>query len=65
MASIYIKMKDGTTKEFKHEGRAGGSYTKRIRYEGGMAIVIDEWDRETAIPIADIAEVRVDRPRYF
>lgn len=65
MASIYIKMKDGTTKEFKHEGRAGGSYTKAIRYEGGMAIVIDEWDNETAIPIADIKEINVERPRYL
>ena len=34
MACTYIKLKDGTTREFKHEGRAGGSYMKHIRYEG-------------------------------
>lgn len=62
MASIFVKMKDGTTKSFPHEGRAGGSYTKSIRYEGAFAIIKDEWDCETAIPVNDIAEVKVDRP---
>lgn len=62
MASIYVKMKDGTTKVFPHEGRAGGSYTKSIRYEGAFVIIKDEWDNETAIPANDIAEVKVDRP---
>lgn len=64
MASIYIKMKDGTTKSFSHEGRAGGSYTKSIRYEGAFAIVKDEWDNETAIPANDIAEIEVKKGRY-
>jgi hypothetical protein len=64
MASIKIKMKDGTVKDFPHEGRAGGSYTKRIRYEGGFAIVTDEWYGETAIPSEDIAEVKVTQDRY-
>ena len=48
MASIYVKMKNGTTKKFKHKGRAGGSYTKSIRYEGGFAIITDEWGSEFA-----------------
>lgn len=65
MASIYIKMKDGQTKSFPHEGRAGGSYTKTIRYEGGFAIIKDEWDCETAIPANDIAEVKIDSPRSW
>lgn len=65
MASIYVKMKNGTTKKFKHEGRAGGSYTKSIRYEGGFAIITDEWGSETAIPMQDIEEVKVDRPRCY
>lgn len=64
MASITIKMKDGTVKDFPHQGRAGGSYTKRIRYEGGFAIITDEWHDETAIPSADIAEVNVSQGRY-
>ena len=43
MASIYIYFKDGSKKEHLHRGRAGGSYTPRIKYEGGFAIVEDEW----------------------
>lgn len=65
MADIHVKMKDGTMKNFPHEGRAGGSYTKSIRYEGAFAIIKDEWDSETAIPAADIEEIKVDRPRRW
>ncbi|WP_319759542.1 hypothetical protein [Maridesulfovibrio sp.] len=61
MASITIHMKDGTKREYPHKGRLGGSYTKTIRYEGAFAIVVDEWDNETAIPAADIQEVKVWR----
>lgn len=64
MASITVIMKDGTKKEFPHQGRAGGSYTKTIKYEGGFAIIQDEWYNETAIPSSDIAEVKVKRDRY-
>ncbi len=65
MASIYVKMKNGTTKSFPHEGRAGGSWTKSIRYEGAFAIIKDEWDNETAIPVNDIEEVKVERLRRW
>ena len=61
MSSITVKMKDGTTREFKHEGRPGGSYTKTIKYEGGFAIIRDEYDGRIAIPAGDIAEV-IERP---
>lgn len=65
MSSITIKMKDGTVREFPHQGRAGGSYTKRIRYEGAFAIVKDEWDNETAIPASDIASIETrERPSW-
>jgi hypothetical protein len=64
MASIYITMKDGSKKEFKHTGRAGGSYTKNIRYEGAFAIITDEYAGETAIPASDIAEIKVERNRW-
>jgi hypothetical protein len=57
MASITITMKDGTIRSFPHEGRAGGSYTKSVRYEGGFVIVTDEWYKETAIPAEDVREV--------
>ena len=60
MASITIKMKDGSIKMFPHEGRPGGSWTKSIRYEGGFAVVKDEWGNETAFPASDIAEVRTE-----
>lgn len=61
MSNITIKMKDGTVREFPHEGRAGGSYSKRLTYEGVFAVVRDEYDMKTAIPAADIAEI-IERP---
>lgn len=60
MASIKLKMKDGTTRDFPHKGRPGGSYTKSVRYEPGFVVVIDEYSRETAIPADLIAEVDYD-----
>lgn len=63
MASIEVKMKNGTTKNFPHEGRAGGSYTKRVEYKGAFVVIRDEWDNETAIPVADVQEVKVSRER--
>ncbi|MHA9740249.1 hypothetical protein [Robinsoniella peoriensis] len=50
MASIYVRMKDGTTRKFEHEGRSGGSYTKSIRYEGCFAIIKDEWGGRNSYP---------------
>jgi hypothetical protein len=64
MADITIKMKDGTVREFPHKPRAGGSYTKTIKYEGAFAVVTDEYYQQTAIPAADIAEVKVIPDRY-
>lgn len=58
MAHIEIEMKDGTVRRFPHEGRPGGSYTKTVRYEGAFVIVRDEYDQETAIPVAEVKEVR-------
>lgn len=57
MGTIKIKMKDGTVREFKHEGRAGGSYTKRLTTEGAFAVVTDEYYQRTLIPAADIVEI--------
>lgn len=57
MASITIKMKDGTKREFPHEGRPGGSYTKKVTYEGAMVVIEDEYYKRIAIPVADVAEV--------
>jgi hypothetical protein len=57
LSDIKIEMKDGTIREFKHEGRSGGSYTKHIKYEPGFIVIIDEWDHRISIPTADIKEI--------
>ena len=64
MTSISVRMKDGTVREFPHRGRAGGSYTKRVRYEAAFVVVIDEYGQETAFPAADVAEVKTAEDRY-
>lgn len=61
---ITIILKNGTVREFKHEGRAGGSWTKSVMYEGAMVIVKDEWGRESAFPVADVEEVRTKPDRW-
>lgn len=64
MASITIKMKSGKRLDFPHRGRAGGSYTKHVRYEGAFVIVTDEWGSETAIPADDVEQVETHEHRY-
>jgi len=50
-------MKDGTVKSFPDKGRPGGSYTNKVRFEGGFVIVTDCWDKQYAYPASDVAEV--------
>lgn len=57
MASITVKFRDGTVREFPHQGRAGGSYTKTVKYEGGAVLITDEWYKVTAFPMDLVAEV--------
>ena len=57
-------MKDGTKREFNHRGRAGGSYTIHLKYEGAFAVVVDEWGNQTAIPAADISEIHTEGERW-
>jgi hypothetical protein len=64
MPSITVKMKDGTRREFPHKGRAGGSWTKTLRYEIGFVVITDEYGNETAIPSADIEEIITHSNRY-
>lgn len=61
--SIKIIFKDGTTREFKHQGRAGGSYTIHLKYEGAFAIVEDEWYNRFVFPADNIQEIQ-ERPLY-
>lgn len=65
MANITIKFKDGTTREFKHKGRPGGSFTKRLTYEGSFVVVEDEWYTRTAFPANDIVEVIEEPERWW
>lgn len=64
MASIMVKFKDGTTREFPHRGRAGGSYTKSVKYEGAFVVITDEWYNRTAFPAEDVREI-VEVPNRY
>jgi hypothetical protein len=64
MANITVKMKDGTVKEFMHEGRAGGSWTKTVKCKDGFVIITDEWNKQTIIPACDVIEVIKEPFRY-
>lgn len=64
MASITIIFKDGTRRHFEHEGRAGGSYTKEVKYEGGFVIVTDEWYHTYAFPADAVQEVQKKEERW-
>lgn len=60
---VTVRMKNGTVKEFKERGRAGGSWSQSLKYEGGFAIIIDEWGDQTAIPSEDIDEIKTSGNR--
>jgi hypothetical protein len=57
LASITIIFKDGSKREFPHKVRAGGSYTKSVKYEGSFVVVEDEWRKKTAFPMDTVKEV--------
>ena len=57
MANFTVKMKDGTVREFRAMGRAGGSYQNGVRYENGFVVFFDEWNGETVIPSDLIEEI--------
>jgi len=65
MSNIKVTFKDGQVKEFLHEGRPGGSYTKRAQFKDGWLIITDEYYRETVYPATDIAEVKVEPNRLY
>lgn len=58
MSAIQVRKKDGTVKDFPDGHRPGGSWTNSIRYEVGFVVVTDVWGNETAIPSADIDEIK-------
>ena len=57
--TIKVTMKNGDKEEFRPQGRPGGSWTNSIRYEGGFAIITDEWGKETALPSGNIKSIVV------
>jgi hypothetical protein len=57
-------MKDGTKRKFPHEGRSGGSYTKRLTFKEDFVVITDEWDKSIFIPVSDIAEIEETSERY-
>lgn len=57
MSDVTIKFRDGTSREFKERGRAGGSYTVKVRYEGAFVLVEDEWHEVHSFPGDVVAEV--------
>lgn len=60
MTNITITFRDGAKKDFKHEGRAGGSYSKSGQYVEGWFVVTDEYSRQTAYPADTIEKVEID-----
>ena len=61
MSHITVRLKDGTSREFKEENRPGGSYRNSVKFDVGFVVVTDVWGKRTAIPAEDVAEV-VDEP---
>ena len=58
MSNIEVTMKNGAKQVYLHQGRAGGSYTKRLTFEGAFAVITDEYGVRTCIPANDIAEIK-------
>jgi hypothetical protein len=63
MPNITVTRKDGTTRTFVEQGRAGGSYYLSLKFENGFAVITDEWGKRTAIPADDILEIIQDAHR--
>lgn len=61
---ITFTMTDGTVREFKHKGRPGGSYTVRLTFEEGFAVVTDEWGNRTIFPSHLILNIEDIPGRY-
>lgn len=60
MRSIKVTMKNKTVREFLERGRSGGSYTLTMKSVPDFLVITNEWDEQTWIPAADIAEVKAD-----
>jgi hypothetical protein len=63
--TIYLKMKDGTTRIFEDRGAAGGSYCQKMRSEIGFVVITDAWGKSTWIPSESIAEIEQEAMRRW
>lgn len=55
--TVYLKMKDGTTRVFEDRGAPGGSYEQSMRAEIGFVVIKDAYGKCTWIPSDEIAEI--------
>ena len=60
MKNITLHFKDNSVQSFKHVGRAGGSYSKSIRYENGFVVIVDEYQNETVFPSDSISKIDIE-----
>lgn len=58
MSRIVITFKDGTVKEWRHEARAGGSWTKTVKMTDGWVTVTNEYGSTESFPAETIKEVK-------
>lgn len=65
MKSVTVTFIDGTNKEFRETGRTGGSYTIKVKCEGGCIIITDEYDNQTFYPLERIKEVTTEANRSW
>ena len=62
MPSVTLIRKDGSRERFEERGRAGGSWSMTLTFEGEFAVITDEYGRRTAIPACDIKSIEQDAP---
>jgi len=57
MTYICIEFIDGTKREWRHEGRAGGSWTKTLELQDGWVTVRNEYGSTNIFPRDSIKEI--------
>jgi len=64
-ANVDVYMKNGTVNRFTAKSRSGGSWELHVKYEGGMVVVVDEWESTVAYPQEDVEHVQTtERHRW-
>lgn len=63
--TIYLKMRNGTSRVFEDNGAAGGSYCQSMRSEIGFVVITDAWGKSTWIPSDTIEQIEQEGPRRW